>query len=118
MFVLGSTLTGCAPFSGPRELDRGVDSADWAKRQHFENNQAAIEGAQIFVRARCLQCHTYLGQGAANVGAPDLSTIGRTGRTATWFAAYVANPARYGNEVMPRFDDLGKENLRKLGAFL
>ena len=31
---------------------------------------------------------------------------------------YVANPAEFGNTVMPPFEQLGEENLEKLAAFL
>jgi mono/diheme cytochrome c family protein len=113
-----ATLAGCAPFSGRPELSPGDQGPDWSEQQGFEDNPAAIEGARIFAASGCLQCHTYLGDGSSNLGAPDLSAIGRTGRTATWFAAYVESPARYGNQVMPSFEGLGKDNLRKLGAFL
>ena len=65
-----------------------------------------------------MNCHTYLGAGSSNLGAPDLSEIGASGMTAEDFAAYVANPADFGNTVMPSFANLGEENLRLLGIFL
>ena len=33
-------------------------------------------------------------------------------------AAYVSDPSKFGNRVMPRFADLGLRNLLALGAFL
>ena len=67
-----------------------------------------------------MNCHTYLGAGTSNLGAPDLSAIGKTSnrgvrgvRGATW-----PNPSKFGNNVMPQFADLGADNLRKLGTFL
>ena len=56
--------------------------------------------------------------GSSNLGAPDLSDIGASGRTPEYFAEYVSNPSKYGNNVMPPFAGLGEENLAKLGAFL
>jgi menaquinol-cytochrome c reductase cytochrome b/c subunit len=76
------------------------------------------EGGEIFAQVGCLQCHTYLGSGSQNVGAPDLSGIGNTGRDAEYFARYVADPSQFGNTVMPRFERLGEDNLNKVAAFL
>jgi mono/diheme cytochrome c family protein len=91
----------------------------WAKDEGFADDPKAVVGAQIFAQVGCLNCHTYLGEGAANLGAPDLSAIGRDShRGAEEFAAYVADPSKFGNNVMPRFKDLGRTHLRQLSAFL
>jgi mono/diheme cytochrome c family protein len=91
----------------------------WAQKEGFAGNERAVAGAQVFAQAGCLTCHTYLGGGSRNVGAGDLTAIGRDSqRTESEFAAYVANPSAYGNEVMPRFNALGRKNLVLLGAFL
>jgi cytochrome c553 len=90
----------------------------WAKRQGFENNQQAIAGAKLFATAGCEQCHTYLGTGSSNLGAPDLSSIGK-GQTAAFFSQYVSNPRKFGNQVMPVYGDtFSKTQLDQLGAFL
>jgi menaquinol-cytochrome c reductase cytochrome b/c subunit len=89
---------------------------EWAQTQNL--SQEGREGAEIFAQVGCLQCHIYLGSGSANVGAPELSDIGSSGRDAEYFADYVANPAEFGNTVMPPFENLGEENLRKVGVFL
>jgi mono/diheme cytochrome c family protein len=92
---------------------------EWAEQQGFEDNQDAVEGAEIFAQVGCMNCHTYLGAGATNLGAPDLSDIGATSnRGVEGFADYVADPTQFGNNVMPKFEDLGEENLRKMGEFL
>jgi len=65
----------------------------------------------------CLNCHTYLGQGAGNLGAPDLSAIGAT-NDAAYFVQYLTNPAAFGNTVMGSYSYLGEENLAALGEFL
>src|SRR5687767_317058 len=46
---------------------------EWAETQGFEDNEDAIAGAEIYAQVGCGQCHTYLGAGSANLGAPDLS---------------------------------------------
>ena len=91
----------------------------WAAQQGFSDNQAAGDGAKIFAQVGCMNCHTYLGAGTSNLGAPDLSEIGKTSnRGVEGFANYVADPTQFGNSVMPKFEDLGQENLTKLGTFL
>ena len=90
----------------------------WAARQGFTDNEEAVQGAEIFAQVGCGQCHTYLGSGSSNLGAPDLSDVGASGRTPQYFADYVSNPAQFGNQVMPPFAGLGQDNLDKLGEFL
>jgi mono/diheme cytochrome c family protein len=78
-----------------------------------------VDGAKIFAQVGCMNCHTYLGAGTSNLGAPDLSSIGKTSnRGVAGFADYVSDPSKFGNNVMPQFRDLGADNLRKLGTFL
>jgi menaquinol-cytochrome c reductase cytochrome b/c subunit len=91
---------------------------EWAQGQGFAGNEQALEGARIFAVVGCGQCHTYLGFGSANVGAPDLSDIGDSGRDAAAFAQYVSDPSRFNNNVMPKYGGLGEERLRQLGEFL
>jgi hypothetical protein len=91
----------------------------WAQKQGFSNNPTAVDGAKIFAQVGCMNCHTYLGAGISNLGAPDLSSIGKTSnRGVAGFADYVSNPSKFGNNVMPHFQDLGADNLKKLGTFL
>ena len=91
----------------------------WAKKQGFANNPTAVAGAKIFAQAGCMQCHTYENAGASNLGAPDLTNIGKTSnRGVDGFAEYVADPSKFGNNVMPHFADLGADNLRRVGTFL
>jgi hypothetical protein len=91
--------------------------ARWAAEQGFEDDAAAVEGAELFAQTGCLNCHTYLGEGSGNLGAPDLTEIGQT-KEAAYFVDYLTNPAAYGNDVMGSYAYLGQENLEKLGAFL
>jgi menaquinol-cytochrome c reductase cytochrome b/c subunit len=91
----------------------------WAAKENFTGNKDALEGARIFALSGCTNCHTYLGAGTSNAGAPDLSSIGKTSnRGVGGFATYVSDPSAFGNNVMPKFADLGQDNLRKLGTFL
>jgi mono/diheme cytochrome c family protein len=91
----------------------------WAEKQGFADDPQAVAGARIFAQVGCMQCHTYLGAGTSNAGAPDLSSIGKTSnRGVAGFAEYVADPSKFGNNVMPKFKDLGDANLTRLGAFL
>ena len=90
----------------------------WAETQGFADNEEAVAGAELFAVSGCLQCHTYLGTGGANLGAPDLTEIGATGRGVDYFQRYVTNPAEFGNTVMQPYAGLGQENLRKIAVFL
>jgi mono/diheme cytochrome c family protein len=87
--ALGSEITGLVP--------------EWAKKQGFEGNATALAGARLFAQAGCEQCHTYLGTGSSNLGAPDLSEEGNRGRGVKGLADYIADPSKFGNNVMPRF---------------
>ena len=89
----------------------------WAQRQGFANNAEAFAGAKIFASSGCTACHTYLGTGSSNQGAPDLSAEGTKGRTKQFFMQYIRDPSKFGNNVMPKFgfDD---QKLGQLAAFL
>jgi len=91
----------------------------WAKKEGFANNPQAVAGAKIFAQVGCMNCHTYLGAGNLNSGGQDKTSIGKTSnRGVEGFAAYVSDPSKFGNNVMPKWSDLGQDNLKKLGAFL
>jgi menaquinol-cytochrome c reductase cytochrome b/c subunit len=91
---------------------------EWSQKEGFAANDEAIAGAKLFAVAGCLQCHTYLGTGSSNLGAPDLSDIGATNKGPAYFQRYVTNPAEFGNQAMPPFASLGEENLKQIAAFL
>jgi cbb3-type cytochrome oxidase cytochrome c subunit len=89
----------------------------WAQRQGFAGNRRAIAGARLFVLNGCMTCHTYLGTGSANLGASDLTSVGRK-HSIRFFRAYTANPEQFGNLTMPRFAPLGGRRLTNLAIFL
>src|SRR5215203_6962809 len=60
----------------------------------------AEPGAKLFAKLPCLGCHTYLGAGTSNLGAPDLSDEG-TKRGVEDLQRYITDPRDFGNFVMP-----------------
>jgi cbb3-type cytochrome oxidase cytochrome c subunit len=89
----------------------------WVK----ENNlpPAAVPGATLFAQSGCLTCHTYLGSGSSNLGAPDLSDIGNKGLGIDRQIQHLKDPQSVTpGSPMPSFAQLGDENLRKLAIFL
>jgi mono/diheme cytochrome c family protein len=107
-----------APLPAPPPLVTAPPAvvARWAKSGRLRT--AAARGAALFAKVGCLSCHTYRGSGVRRRGARDLTRIGRTGRSARSFAAYLAAPYRRGNVLMPSYGDLGADALSRLGAFL
>jgi quinol---cytochrome c reductase cytochrome c subunit, bacillus type len=89
----------------------------WAQRQGFANNAEALAGAKIFASSGCTACHTYLGTGSSNQGAPDLSAEGTKGRSKQNLMAYIRDPSKFGNNVMPKFG-FSDQQLSQLAAFL
>jgi cytochrome c553 len=89
----------------------------WAQRQGFAGNAEAIAGAKIFASSGCTACHTYLGTGSSNQGAPDLSAEGTKGRNKQFFMQYIRDPSKFGNNVMPKFG-FNNQQLSQLAAFL
>jgi len=89
----------------------------WAARQGFQNDQEALAGAKIFASSGCTACHTYLGTGSSNLGAPDLSNEATRGKTKQQLMAYVKDPSQFGNNVMPKFG-FTDQQLAQLATFL
>jgi cytochrome c553 len=90
---------------------------EWAEAQGFADDPQAVAGAELFAETGCLQCHTYMGSGAGNLGAPELSDVGQR-FDAAYLVQYLSNPAQFGNSVMSSYSYLGEENLAALAAFL
>jgi menaquinol-cytochrome c reductase cytochrome b/c subunit len=90
----------------------------WAQREAFANNKLAVAGATAFASSGCTACHTYLGTGGGNLGAPDLSAEGSKGKGVQGLESYIADPSKFGNTVMPQFASLGKPTLHSIATFL
>ena len=91
----------------------------WAKQQGFENNPAAVAGAKLFATTGCLNCHTYLGSGNHNLGAPDLSAEGAKHKGIFFQIAHLTCPSCVNKgSPMPSFATQGKKNLTLLATFL
>jgi mono/diheme cytochrome c family protein len=89
----------------------------WQRDAGFPD--AALPGAQLFAESGCLNCHTYLGDGTSNLGAPDLSEEGTRNRGIQWQIDHLINPgSKSPGSPMPSFAQLGDENLRNLAVFL
>jgi menaquinol-cytochrome c reductase cytochrome b/c subunit len=93
------------------------DVARWIEVNNIPEGEAQ-QGAELFAESGCTNCHTYAGSGVANLGAPDLTSIGQS-MDAARLKAYVANPRQFGNQVMPVYGEtLTDEQLDQIAAFL
>jgi quinol---cytochrome c reductase cytochrome c subunit, bacillus type len=97
------------------ELEAAVPN--WVKKEKLPAN--AVPGAKLFAQAGCLNCHTYLGTGSSNLGAPNLSTEGSKGRGIQFQINHLKCPSCvHPGSPMPPFATLGEDNLKKLALFL
>jgi len=93
--------------------------ASWAQKQHFAGNAEAVAGAKLFAVVGCLNCHTYLGVGSHNLGAPDLSDEGSKNKGIAFQIAHLKCPnCVTPGSPMPPFASQGAKNLRALATFL
>jgi menaquinol-cytochrome c reductase cytochrome b/c subunit len=91
----------------------------WAAKEGFTGNQQAIAGAKLFAVAGCLNCHTYLGDGGHNLGAPELTAEGTKNKGVAFQIAHLKCPAcKTPGSPMPSFAGLGDARLASLAAFL
>jgi menaquinol-cytochrome c reductase cytochrome b/c subunit len=91
----------------------------WAQEQGFKEGTPAYEGAVLFAQAGCLNCHTYLGDGGTNLGAPDLSAEGAKNKGVEFQIEHLKCPSCVNSgSPMPSFSALGDERLRQLAEFL
>jgi cbb3-type cytochrome oxidase cytochrome c subunit len=66
-----------------------------------------------------LTCHTYLGTGSSNLGAPDLSAEGAKNKGIQFQVNHLKCPSCVNpGSPMPSFASLGDDNLRKIAVFL
>jgi quinol---cytochrome c reductase cytochrome c subunit, bacillus type len=91
----------------------------WEKKQGFAGNKQAVAGANLFAESGCTNCHTYLGTGSSNAGAPDLSAEGAKGKGIQFQIDHLKCPSCVNpGSPMPPFPSLGEDNLHKLATFL
>jgi menaquinol-cytochrome c reductase cytochrome b/c subunit len=91
----------------------------WAQKQGFANNPTAVEGAKLFAQSGCLNCHTYLGAGGSQLGAPDLSAEGSKNRGIDFQIRHLKCPSCVNpGSPMPHFDAFSQQNLLRLATFL
>jgi len=76
-------------------------------------------GAIVFATAGCTACHTYLGDGSANLQAPDLTAEGLRHRGLAWQVEHLRCPSCVvAGSPMPSFRTLGRRRLHRLAVFL
>jgi quinol---cytochrome c reductase cytochrome c subunit, bacillus type len=80
---------------------------------------AAVPGAKLFAVAGCTACHTYLGTGSSNLGAPDLTAIGTRNLGIDFQIRHLQCPSCVNpGSPMPKFASLGTKRLHELAVFL
>jgi mono/diheme cytochrome c family protein len=80
---------------------------------------AAVPGAKLFAVAGCTACHTYLGTGSSNLGAPDLTNIGTRNLGIDFQIRHLQCPSCVNpGSPMPKFASLGTKRLHDLAVFL
>jgi mono/diheme cytochrome c family protein len=91
----------------------------WAAKQGFAGNKEALAGANLFAESGCTNCHTYLGTGSSNLGAPDLSAEGAKNKGIQFQIDHLKCPSCVNSgSPMPAFASLGDTRLRQLANFL
>jgi menaquinol-cytochrome c reductase cytochrome b/c subunit len=94
-----------------------ADVPRWVQEQGLSADGEA--GAKIFAQAGCMGCHTYLGAGSPNLGAPDLTEEGTKGRGVEFQIAHLKCPSCVNpGSPMPPFPNFTDEQYQQLAAFL
>jgi hypothetical protein len=89
----------------------------WVKKENLPAN--AVPGARLFATAGCTACHTYLGSGSTNLGAPDLTAIGARNLGIDFEIRHLKCPSCVNpGSPMPPFESLGPKRLQQLAIFL
>jgi menaquinol-cytochrome c reductase cytochrome b/c subunit len=89
----------------------------WVEQQNLSAD--GQKGAEIFALAGCMGCHTYLGAGSPNLGAPDLSAEGAKGRGEDFQIAHLKCPSCVNpGSPMPPFTNFTDEQYQQLATFL
>jgi menaquinol-cytochrome c reductase cytochrome b/c subunit len=94
-----------------------ADVPNWVAKEKLP--AAAQPGAKLFATSGCTACHTYLGQGSSNLGAPDLTSIGTRNLGISFQIRHLQCPSCVTpGSPMPKFASLGDKRLRQLAIFL
>jgi mono/diheme cytochrome c family protein len=94
-----------------------ADVPGWIKAEKLP--PAAVPGVKLFAVAGCTACHTYLGAGSSNLGAPDLTQIGTRNLGIDFQIRHLQCPSCVNpGSPMPKFASLGTKRLRELAVFL
>ena len=89
----------------------------WVKAEKLPPQ--AVPGAKLFAVAGCTACHTYLGSGGSQLGAPDLTSIGTRKLGIDFQIRHLKCPSCVNpGSPMPKFASLGEKRLRQLAIFL
>jgi mono/diheme cytochrome c family protein len=92
---------------------------NWAQQEGFAGNKEALVGANLFAESGCVSCHTYLGTGSSNLGAPDLTAEGAKGKGVQFQIDHLKCPSCVNpGSPMPVFASLGEARLHALAVFL
>jgi menaquinol-cytochrome c reductase cytochrome b/c subunit len=90
---------------------------EWVKRQGLSEKGAA--GAELFAVSGCMNCHTYLGAGSSNLGAPELTGEGTKKKGIEFQIAHLKCPScETPGSPMPAFEDFTDEQYQQLATFL
>src|SRR6266542_2227567 len=96
-----------------------VQVPTWAQKEGFAGNKTAVAGAQLFAQSGCTNCHTYLGTGTSNLGAPDLTSEGAKNKGIDFQIRHLKCPSCVTpGSPMPKFDAFSDQNLRELATFI
>lgn len=94
-----------------------ADVPHWIKTEKLP--ATAVPGAKLFAVAGCTACHTYLGTGSSNLGAPDLTAIGTRNLGIDFQIRHLKCPSCViAGSPMPKFASLGEKRLHDLAVFL
>jgi hypothetical protein len=90
---------------------------EWVAQQGLD--EQARSGAVLFAQSGCMNCHTYLGAGSSNLGAPDLTDEGTKGRGIQWQIDHLKCPdCETPGSQMPPFPNFNDEQYQQLAQFL
>ena len=91
----------------------------WAKKEGFAANADAVAGAKLFASSGCTACHTYLGTGSSNLGAPDLTEEGTKNKGVQFQIDHLKCPSCVNpGSPMPSFKSFSDADLKKIATFL